>query len=305
MSVKHSVWEEKYRPRSTSDVIFRDSRQQNEFKKFVDDQDIPSILLYGIQGTGKTTISRALIRDLNIDSADVLKINCSDKKIEALRNEVTSFAMTSPLGKIKVVRLEEFDRLSPDAQGLLRALIEDTSATCRFIATCNYINLVSPPLRSRFQEFFFQAPDKDKIAERMVDILDKENVSYEPEDLLAYIDIGYPDIRKTISLLSQNSVKGKLLPYTSTASMASDWKFGLLDCIIKGDFKTARKLVCESSTREEHVDVFTFLYQNVDKMKVSDPDSAIILIAEHLNSHSMVADTEINLASLFIQLGKL
>ena len=302
---KHSVWEEKYRPRTLSDVIFRDERQRLEFQKFVEDQNVPSILMSGIQGTGKTTISRALIRDLNIDPADVLKINCSDKKIEALRNEVTSFAMTSPLGKIKIVRLEEFDRLSLDAQGLLRSLIEDTSATCRFIATCNYVNLIIPALRSRFQEFFFHTPDKEKIAERMVDILAKENVDFEPDDLLTYIDVGYPDIRKTISFLSQNSRKGKLHPHTDNASNAADWKFGLLDCISKGDFKSARKLVCESSTREEHEDVYKFLYQNIEKMKVADKESAIVTIADFLYKHSLVADTEINLAACMIQLGKL
>lgn len=305
MSVKHSVWEEKYRPRSINDVIFRDDRQRQEFQKFIDDQDVPSILMSGVQGTGKTTISRALIRDLNISSADVLKINCSDKKIEALRNEVTSFAMTSPLGKIKIVRLEECDRLSLDAQALLRGLIEDTSATCRFIGTCNYVNMLIPPLRSRFQEFSFQAPDKEQIATRMVEILTKENVDFDAEDLLTYIDVGYPDIRKTISYLSQNSRNGKLHPYTQNAGNVGDWKFGLLDLIVKGEFTKARKLVCESATREEHEDVYRFLYQNIDKLKVEDKESAIVTIADHLYKHSFFADTEINLAALFIQLGKL
>ena len=302
---KASIWVEKYRPRNLNDVIFQDDRQQRAFTTFVESGDIPHLLLHGVQGTGKTTISKALLRDLGVDSSDVLRVNCSDEKIDALRNKVSSFAVTMPLGKFKVVQLEEFDYLSLDGMALLRSLIEDSSANCRFIATCNYINKIIPPLRSRFQEFNFKAPDKEKIALRMVDILEKEGVAYDVEDVVTYIDVGYPDIRKTIQLLQANSSSGKLLPARESANSSTDWKFGLLDLITKGDFKSARKLVCESSTREEHEDVYRFLYENVDKMKGIDQDAAIITIADHLYKHSIVADTEINLAACFISLSKL
>jgi DNA polymerase III delta prime subunit len=302
--MKPTVWVEKYRPRSISEVIFQDDRQRLLFEKFVADGDMPNLLLSGIQGTGKTTISKALMRDLNVDKSDRLRINCSDKKIDALRSEVTAFAMTMPLGKFKVVQLEEFDYLSLDGQGLLRMLIEDTSASCRFIATCNYENKIIPPLKSRFQQFYFKAPDKDKIAGRMVEILDREKIQYDAGYLLAYIDVGYPDIRKTIQLLQGNIIGGELLNPSSASAESADWKFGLLDCIATGNFKGARKLVCESATREEHEDVFTFLYTNVEKMKVKDFDSAILIIAEHMCKHPLSADTEINLASMFIQLSR-
>lgn len=302
---KASIWVEKYRPRTLSDVVFQDDRQQKAFAAFVEAKDIPHLLLHGVQGTGKTTVSKALLRDLGVDNSDILRINCSDEKIDALRNKVSNFAMTLPIGKFKVVQLEEFDYLSLDGMALLRSLIEDSSANCRFIATCNYINKIIPPLRSRFQEFNFKAPDKEKIALRMVDILDRETVSYDVEDVVTYIDVGYPDIRKTIQLLQANASSGKLLPARDAANSANDWKFGLLDCLTKGDLKTARKLVCESSTREEHEDVYRFLYENVDKIKGIDADSAVVTIAEHLYRHSIVADTEINLASCFISLSKL
>lgn len=302
--MKPNIWVEKYRPKTISDVIFQDERQRKTFQSFIADGDIPNLLLSGIQGTGKTTVSKALLNDLGIDRADVLRINCSDEKIDALRNKVSSFAWTMPLGKFKVVQLEEFDYLSLDGQALLRSLIEDTSASCRFIATCNYENKVIPPLKSRFQQFYFKAPDKEKIAMRMADILEREKIDYDPEILLTYIDVAYPDIRKTIQLLQGNSQGGKLLN-ASSASGDSDWRFGLLDAISHGNFKAARKLVCESATREEHEDIFTFLYQNVDKMKVSDKDAAIITIAEYARSHSLMADTELNLAATFIALSKI
>jgi DNA polymerase III delta prime subunit len=301
--MKASIWVEKYRPRTIGDVIFQDERQERTFDGFVKAGDIPNLFLTGVQGTGKTTVSQALMRDLNVDRSDVLKINCSDEKIDALRTKVSGFAMTMPLGKFKVVRLEEIDYLSLDGQALLRSLIEETQYSCRFIATCNYANKVIPPLKSRFQEFYFRAPDKDAIALRMADILDQEKVKYDPEVLLAYVDVGYPDIRKTIQLLQGNVQGGKLLKPTS-GSDAADWKFGLLDAVSTGDFKKARKLVCESATREEHEDVYRFLYDNITKLKVDDRDAAIVVIADHLYKHSIVADTEINLAALFIALGK-
>lgn len=302
--MKPTIWVERYRPTTLSDVIFQDARQENAFKNFIANGDIPHLLLSGIQGTGKTTISKALMKDLNVDRADRIRINCSDEKIDALRNKVSSFAMTMPLGKFKVVQLEEFDYLSLDGMALLRGLIEDSSSNCRFIATCNYENKIIAPLKSRFQQFTFKAPDKEKVALRLADILDREKVSFEIEDLLTYIDVGYPDIRKTIQLLQGNSQNGKLLPPTSASALESDWKFGLLESVSSGDFKKARKLVCESSTREEHEEVFTFLYQNIEKLKVKDKESAILVIAEHLRNHVLVADTEINLAACFISLGR-
>ena len=302
--MKPSLWIEKYRPKTISDVIFQDERQQSTFENFIKDGDIPHLLLAGIQGTGKTTISKALLNDLGIDRSDILRVNCSDEKIDALRSKVTDFAWTMSLGKFKVVQLEEFDYLSLDGQALLRSLIEDTSASCRFIATCNYENKVIPPLKSRFQKFYFKAPDKDKIAERMLAILDKEKVSYEPEDLLTYIDTGYPDIRATIGLLQGNTQGSKLLsPKQITGE--NDWKFDLLELIDSGNFTNARKLICSNISREEHEDVFSFLYQNINRMKIAGKDEAIITIAEFMYKHSLCSDTELNLVAMFLTLSKI
>jgi len=303
--MKTSIWVERYRPKSINDVIFQDERQRKKFNSFIESGDIPHLFLSGVQGTGKTSTSLALIKDLKIAPSDALKINCSDEKIEALRNRVTSFAMSMPLGDFKVVRLEEVDYLSLESMALLRALIEETSRTCRYIATCNYANRVIPALKSRFQEFYFKAPDKEKVAVHVAEILEKEQVEYDAETLLTYVDVGYPDIRKIIQLLQGNVQNGTLLNPQQMSSDSADWKFGLLDAISSGDFKRARKLVCESATREEHEDVYTFLYTNVERMKISDKDAAIVTIAEYLKSHALVSDTEINLAACFITLGKL
>lgn len=299
-----SLWVEKYRPSTIDDVIMKDERQKRYFKSIVESGDLPNLLLQGVRGTGKSSISKALINDLKVDPSDVLTIKCSSQKIDALRDKVEGFAMTFPVGKFKVVRLEEFDYMSLDGQALLRSLIEDVSGNCRFIATCNYINKVMPELRSRFQEIVFKNPDKDELTLRMADILEKEGVSYDPENLISYVSVGYPDIRKTIQLLHGNLDKKVLLPAAGATAQEAEWKFGLLDLVSKGDFHAARKLVCESSSREEHADVFRFMYENLDKMKLKDKDQAVVTIAEYLYRHSIVADTEINLAAMFIELGR-
>lgn len=308
-NLKRGLWVEKYRPQHVKDIIFQDARQQKFFESIVTSGELPNLLLQGVRGTGKTTLSLSLCNDLGVDPSDVFKVNCSKDKIDTLRDKVTNFAMTFPVGKFKVVRLEEFDHMSLDGQALLRSLIEDSSGNCRYIITCNYINRVMPELRDRFQEFHFKAPDQDKVTLRMAEMLDREGVDFDPAELIAYVSVGYPSVRKIIQLLQQNvsneSVHGKkLLPASGSAAQEADWKFGLLDHISTGNFKAARKIVCESATREEHESVFSFLYQNIDKLKVKDKDQAVILINEHAKGHLMVMDTELNLAALFIELGR-
>jgi DNA polymerase III delta prime subunit len=297
-----SIWSVKYAPKKLDEVIFQDLKQKTKFYSFLESGQIPHLMLSGFQGTGKTTLSKVLIKELGVNAMDVLKINCSDEKIDAIRNKVVSFSMSLPVGNFKVVQLEEFDYLSLDAQALLRGLISDSSESCRFIGTCNYANKIIPPLKSRFQHFEFKAPDKEKVALRAAQILDSESIEFDPVHLLTYVDITYPDIRQTIELL-QASCQGGVLQEPGKLESTHDWKFSLLECISNGDFKSARKVICENSSKEEHEDVYRFLYENVDKMKVKDKDAAIVTIADYLYKHSIVSDTEINLAACLISLG--
>jgi DNA polymerase III delta prime subunit len=297
------MWAIKYRPKTIKDVIFQDDNQKKKFNNFVAAGDIPNLFLSGIRGTGKSSIAGALVKDLGVHPADVKKINCSKDKVDAMRDLVDNFIWTIPLGKFKVARLEEFDYMSAEGQALLRTPLEDASKNCRFIITCNYENRVLPEVKDRFQRFYFKSPSKEEIAVRMTEILEAEKIDFDVEHLLTYIDVGYPSIRQITQLLQQNSVNGVLESPTTTSVIETDWRFGLLDYIAGGDFKSARKLVCDSTTREEHEEIFTFLYKNIDKLKVKNKDAAVVTIAQYARSHALVADTEINLAAMFIELG--
>jgi DNA polymerase III delta prime subunit len=307
-------WVEVHRPTSLNDVIFPSQRMQNAFQQYVKTGDLPNLLLYGGPGTGKTSISGALLRDLDIDPMDRLRINCSDEKIDAMRDKVRAFANKVPIGRyhtddprpeFNVVQLEEFDYLSQDAQALLRSLIEETSRSCRFIATCNYVHRIIPPLRSRFQEWEIATPDLGAVEERAISILEHHKIKYDTDTLHAVVAAGYPDFRKIINLLQQHSSSGTLI--VSDVEKAQDWKLGLLPLLAKGDFKAARKLVCDSATKEELVEVYRFLYEHTADMKKlkGKEDQAVVLIAQYQYQHSFVADPEIQIAALFIELGTL
>jgi DNA polymerase III delta prime subunit len=298
-------WVEKYRPKTLNDVIMP-ARTAKILQDCVRDGQFENILLYGGPGTGKTSISLALMRDLNVEKADILKINCSDEKIEAVRDKIKGFATTMPMGKFKVVRLEEFDYMGHEAQALLRVLMEDVIGSCRFIATCNYVNKVIPSLRSRFtHELPMLAPTREEVLVRAAEILEQEGVSFSLDDLEKVVAVAYPDVRKVIQLLQSSTIDSKL--DLDSGEKVVDWKLDLLPTLEASDLKTARKIVCESATPEEMQDVYRFLFDNIHRVKKLKGyiDEAIVLIAEYQYKHAFVADKEINVAALFIEIDSL
>lgn len=301
----NKLWVEAYRPSKLKDVVFASDTERKFFEKLIEEKSIPNLLLIGVQGTGKTTLSNVLLNEIGVLPEDTLHVNCSDEKIDAIREKVKTFAYTMAMGDFKVCQLEEMDNLSLDAQKLLRVLMEEVSASCRFIATGNYENRIIPAMHSRFQTFRFSKPDREAVLLRMADILVAENIEFEVEDLQNVVEAGYPDLRKTIGLMEAGSKTGKLIVQGEGA--AADWKLQLLPILEAGDFKAARKLICESATKEELQDVYRFVYENIHRVKKLAPkaDQAVVLIAQYQYQHMFVADPEIQIAALMIELGAL
>lgn len=305
---KHALWVEKYRPSNVDEYIFHDENLLRFVQRSILDQTIPHLLLSGIQGSGKTTLAKILVSALDIEETDVLVINSSDENsVEVIRDKIKSFVTTFAMGKFKIVNLEEADYLTQNAQAILRQLMEEYSDTTRFILTCNYENKILPAIKSRCQQFRFSKPDRDKVAEFAANVLVSEKVKFSLDQLDGYVAVGYPDIRKVINLLQQNSIDGKLLALTQVET--SDYKFKLLDFIETGDWVEARKLACAQVSREEWEEVYEFLYQNLVKSPTFTQkdkwEAGIVIIADHLYKHGLVSDPEINAAAMFIRLGQL
>jgi replication factor C small subunit len=306
---KHSLWVEKYRPQTIEQYVFHDQQQKSAVVRYIADQSIPHLLLSGVQGSGKTTLAQILIRAMQLDDSDILTLNASDDRgIDVFRNTIKNFAMSMAMGRFKIVHLEEADQLTPQAQAALKRFMEETSEYVRFILTCNNVSKILPPIASRCQEFHFRAADVNDIAEYLITILAGEGIKFDLDLLDKYVTYGYPDVRKIVNMLQGNSINGELQPPVLSGS-TGDYKFKLIDLIEANKWIEARKLVCASVTAEEWEGVYRFLYENISRSpKFAQKDkweAAIIVIAEHLYKHTIVADPEINAAAMFISLGQL
>lgn len=308
-NIKHTLWVEKYRPQTVDQYIFHDDHLKAAVYRMIADQSIPHLLLSGTAGAGKTTLAQILINTLNVDPTDVLTINASDEKgIDTFRDKVKTFSSSMALGSFKIIHLEEADMLTPAAQAALKMFMEEMNEHVRFILTCNTVSKIIVPIRSRCQEFFFKAADYNDVVESMVTILANERVKFDLDLLDKYVTYGYPDIRKIINILQQNTVEGELLP-PNLAGESGDYKFRLIDYIESGKWNDARKLVCSNVSDGEWESVYRFLYENVERapkfQQVDKWEEAIVVVAEHLYKHSICADPEINAAAMFIRLGQL
>jgi DNA polymerase III delta prime subunit len=306
---KHSLWCEKYRPTTLEEYVFHDDSHEKAFHQMVENKTIPHLLLSGVQGSGKTTIAQILINEIDFENTDILVINASDENsVDNMRDKIKSFITTFAMGDFKVVLLEEADYLSLNAQAVLRKYMEDPVLPARFILTCNYDNKLMPAIKSRTQHYRFKAADKNEIAEFGAKIMLQEGIEFDLDTLDKYVAVGYPDIRKIINLLQQNSISGKLVNYASEAE-AGDYKFKLLDLISEDKWNDARLLTCSNVSSEEWEDVYRFLYENLDKSKKFSAkdkwEPGIVVIAEHLYKNSIVADPEINAAAMYIRLSQI
>ena len=275
----------------------------------IEDKTIPHLLLSGVHGSGKTTLAQILIRAMDLDPTDVLTLNASDDRgIDVFRSTIKNFATSIAIGRFKIVHLEEADQLTPPAQAALKRFMEETSEYVRFILTCNNVSKILPPITSRCQEFHFRASDVNDVTEYLVTILAAEGVKFKLDLLDKYTTYGYPDVRKIINLLQQNTVNG-VLQEPQLVGSTGDWRFKLVDALEAGDWKEARTLACAQVTSEEWESLYRYLYENVaraPKFKQKDKwEEAILVIAEHLYKHTIVADPEINAAAMFIRLGQL
>lgn len=305
----NELWIEKYRPKTIDGYVFVDNNQRQQVESWIKDQSIPNLLFSGSPGTGKTTLGKMLINELGVDEYDVLYANGSKegRKIEWV-DKLISFCQTMPYGKFKVVFIDEADYLNPNSvQPAMRNLMEDYSHSVRFILTCNYPNKIIPPLHSRLQQLHILKTDHTEFTARAATVLVTENIEFDIDTLDSYVRATYPDLRKCLQLLQQNSQSGQLNAPNSADKSVSDWKLDCVDLFKHGKIREARTLICQQSTPEETEDVFRWMYDNLDlwSKDVEKQDEAIIIIKNGMANMPLVADQEINLSATLVELSKL
>lgn len=287
--------------------VFRDDHQRKQIATWIKDKSIPHLLLSGVAGIGKTTLAKILIHEIGIEDYDVLDINASrTNSVEDVRDKITNFVQMIPFGPFKVVLLDEADYLSPNAQAALRGVMEEYSQTARFILTCNYPNRIIPAIHSRCQGFHVERTDQTEFTARVATILVEENIEFDLDTLDLYVKVAYPDLRKCIQLVQQNSTEGKLESPNKGDAGGADWKFDMVDLFKAGKINEARKMLCGKLRAEEMEEVYRWLYDNLSIFgEEQKQDSAILIIKQGLVDHTICVDSEVNLAATLVKLARL
>ena len=300
--VDNSLWVEKYRP-SNLDEYVGNEHLKTKVADYLQSGDVPHLLFFGKAGTGKTTLAKLIVNSIDCDH---IIINASDENnVDTVRNKVKGFASTIGFRNSKIVILDEFDYMTPNAQAILRNLMETFSKHCRFILTCNYVEKVIDPIQSRCQTFQIVPPTKKDVAVQISQILGKENVKFELKDLVPIIDASYPDIRKIINTCQLNSSKGELKVDVSNI-LSSDIKIKIVDLLKGNDDKRNKYMKIRQAVADSRIQDFSelygYLYEKISEYAGDNTSNVILTLSEGQYKDAMVVDKEICFMATIIQI---
>ena len=302
--MEHLLWTEKYRPRTVEDCILPE-RLKVVFQQYVNQKEMPNLLLAGGAGVGKTTIAKAMCNEIG---CDYMVINGSDENgVDTIRVKIKNYASSISLsGGRKVVILDEADYLTPNAQAILRNAIEEFAANCSFIFTCNYKNKIIDPLHSRCAviEFNLKNGEKQKMAgaffKRITHILDTEKVEFDEKVIAEVVKKHFPDFRRVINELQRYSKLGKI--DVGILSQIGDISITqIVKHLKEKDFTSVRKWA--ASTDIDNTTFFRKLYDALyDIVKPQSIPQAVLILADYQYKQAFVADHEINLVACLTEI---
>jgi len=297
------LWCERYRPKTVDECILPDDIK-NTFQEYVNNKQIPNLLLSGTAGVGKTTIAKALCEEVG---CDYIIINGSDESgIDTFRVKIKNYASSVSLsGGRKVIIIDEADYLNANStQPALRGAIEEFSSNCSFIFTCNYKNRIIEPIHSRCSVIDFKLNNKAKMAaqffKRVEYILNKENITYSKEVVAAVIGKHFPDNRRVLNELQRYSVSGTI-DKGILANVGEIQINELISALKNNDFGSCRKWVTQNT--DEATQVFRSLYDNL--YNILTPPSVpqlVLVLAKYQYQSAFVNDMEINLTACLTEI---
>jgi DNA polymerase III delta prime subunit len=298
---ENSLWCEKFRPITLVDYIGNE-HLKSKLAQYIDNQDVPHILLAGTAGTGKSSCAKLLVKSIKCDS---IYINASDENsVETVRTKIKNFASSLGFNDLKIIILDEFDYFSPAAMAALRNLMETYSLHTRFILTCNYQERIIEPILSRCQSFQVVPPNKKDVARLLVKVLTAENVKFNTEAVVAIVQAHYPDIRAVLNVAQRGVINGEL-QLDKEAIMEGDVKSKVIELIKSSDkkqaFKDIRQLLADNSIRN-FADFYSLLYEKVDEYAPKSQADVIMAIADAQFRDAAVVDKEINFCAGIINI---
>ncbi len=290
-SKEHTLFVEKYRSKILDEYVGNENIKTT-ISKYLLQNDIQNLIFYGPAGTGKTTLAKLIVNNLN---CDYLYINASDERgIETIRDKVQGFASSASFKPLKVVILDEADFLTIQAQASLRNVIETFSRTTRFILTCNYVERIIDPLQSRCQVLKIVPPSMKDVARHVAGILDKESIQWDKEALGTIIKQFYPDVRKILGTAQLSTVdnvlkldKSILVVNNYTAQVINELK-------TSKNWKAIRQIIADSNTNDFE-GLFKELYDNVSEYASGSEGVVTIILEEYQYHANFRIDKEINI----------
>jgi replication factor C small subunit len=287
----HTLLVEKYRSKTLDEYVGNENVKLT-ISKYLEQNDIQNLIFYGPAGTGKTTLAKLIINNLN---CDYIYINASDERgIETIRDKVQGFASVASFKPLKIIVLDEADFLTIQAQASLRNIIETFSRSTRFILTCNYIERIIDPLQSRCQVLKIIPPSMKEVAAHVAGILDKEGIGWTKETLGPIVKQYYPDIRKILGTAQLSTIDNKLVLDKSILVSNNYIEHVINELKTSKNWKNIRQIITDSNIND-YDELFKALYENASIYAAGNEGIITIILEEYQYHANFRVDKEVNI----------